>query len=183
MTSLRVAGTTTTCESLFMGVPCVSLAGRCHAHNVGLSLLTAVGMCDWVARTRAEYVRLAAAWAAKPGELAALRRRLRERMLRSPLCDAPPFLRALEQRYRECFERWRAGGSGSGDAVTANGRVSQRSSVSGEPLLADVEPTEADTPADGSHLQSALGDGADGGTRGVEGDFGLDKRMGEQPTG
>ncbi|GFH15822.1 O-linked N-acetylglucosamine transferase, partial [Haematococcus lacustris] len=40
------AGTTTTCESLYMGVPCLTLAGHCHAHNVGLSLLTAVGLAQ-----------------------------------------------------------------------------------------------------------------------------------------
>lgn len=38
------AGTTTTCESLFMGVPCISLVGGGHAHNVGASLLAAVGL-------------------------------------------------------------------------------------------------------------------------------------------
>jgi protein O-GlcNAc transferase len=38
------AGTTTTCESLYMGVPCVTMAGSVHAHNVGVSLLTKVGM-------------------------------------------------------------------------------------------------------------------------------------------
>lgn len=37
------AGTTTTCESLYMGVPCVTMAGSVHAHNVGVSLLTRVG--------------------------------------------------------------------------------------------------------------------------------------------
>lgn len=37
------AGTTTTCESLYMGVPCVTMAGSVHAHNVGVSLLTKVG--------------------------------------------------------------------------------------------------------------------------------------------
>ena len=37
------AGTTTTCESLYMGVPCVTMAGSVHAHNVGVSLLTNVG--------------------------------------------------------------------------------------------------------------------------------------------
>ncbi|RVX11707.1 putative UDP-N-acetylglucosamine--peptide N-acetylglucosaminyltransferase SPINDLY [Vitis vinifera] len=37
------AGTTTTCESLFMGVPCVTMAGSVHAHNVGVSLLNKVG--------------------------------------------------------------------------------------------------------------------------------------------
>ena len=37
------AGTTTTCESLYMGVPCVTMAGAVHAHNVGVSLLSNVG--------------------------------------------------------------------------------------------------------------------------------------------
>lgn len=37
------AGTTTTCESLFMGVPCITMAGSVHAHNVGVSLLSKVG--------------------------------------------------------------------------------------------------------------------------------------------
>lgn len=34
------------------GVPCLTLAGACHAHNVGVSLLTAVGLQqDWVAHS------------------------------------------------------------------------------------------------------------------------------------
>lgn len=37
------AGTTTTCESLYMGVPCVAMRGSVHAHNVGVSLLKTVG--------------------------------------------------------------------------------------------------------------------------------------------
>ena len=55
--SFPYAGTTTTCESLYMGVPCITLAGRCHAHNVGVSLLHAVGVAEgFVARTEDEYV-------------------------------------------------------------------------------------------------------------------------------
>ena len=42
------------------GVPCVTLAGRCHAHNVGASLLAACGLsAGWVAANDDEYVQLA----------------------------------------------------------------------------------------------------------------------------
>lgn len=42
------------------GVPCVTLAGRCHAHNVGVSLITTVGLSEhWVAHSENEYVTLA----------------------------------------------------------------------------------------------------------------------------
>jgi len=38
----------------------VTLAGRCHAHNVGVSLITTVGLSEhWVAHSEDEYVTLA----------------------------------------------------------------------------------------------------------------------------
>ncbi len=41
-------------------MPCITLAGGCHAHNVGVSLLTTVGLGEqWVARSIDEYVQLA----------------------------------------------------------------------------------------------------------------------------
>lgn len=41
-------------------MPCVTLAGRCHAHNVGASLLAACGLSTgWVAASDDEYVQLA----------------------------------------------------------------------------------------------------------------------------
>ena len=106
-----------------MGVPCVTLAGGCHAHNVGVTLLSAIGLqADWVAQTRDEYIRIATAAAANIDKLCALRARLRSVVLDSALCDAAPFLRGLEGRLRECFARWRSGGnsvrsSASGDAT------------------------------------------------------------------
>lgn len=59
------AGTTTTAEALWMGVPCVTLRGRCHAQNVGASLLGAVGLEEaCVAEDEEGYVAKAAALAA-----------------------------------------------------------------------------------------------------------------------
>lgn len=99
------AGTTTTCESLFMGVPCLTLKGSCHAHNVGVSLLTAVGLeSAWVAASEDQYVNMAAKAATNISELACLRASLRKRMQASVLCDGPAFMPGLEQAYRRMWK-------------------------------------------------------------------------------
>ena len=103
------AGTTTTCESLYMGVPCLTLQGSCHAHNVGVSLLTAIGLeAEWVASSEQQYVDMAVRAAGSVSELASLRAGLRQRMLASKLCDAPAFMQGLERAYRAMWVRTHA---------------------------------------------------------------------------
>lgn len=86
-------GTTTTCESLLMGVPVVTLAGQVHASRVGISLLNAVGHPEWIAQTADQYADITAQLADDASVRAALRSSLRAEMLASPLCDAPAFAR------------------------------------------------------------------------------------------
>lgn len=94
------AGTTTTCEALYMGVPVVTLKGRgIHAQNVGASLLSAVQLGDLVTETEEDFVKQAAACAKNLPRLAALRAGLRTRMLRSVLCDGPRHVARLERLY------------------------------------------------------------------------------------
>ena len=87
------AGTTTTCEALWMGVPVVSLAGNTHAGRVGASLLGAIGLGEdagsesLVARTPEAYVNLAANLAADRDRLGQLHASLRQRMEDSKLMD------------------------------------------------------------------------------------------------
>jgi len=99
-------GTTTTCEALWMGVAVVALTGDAHAGRVGGSLLHAVGLETFIARTVPDYVGRAVALAQNSGERAALRGTLRERMRRSALCDAPAFARRMETAFREMWLRW-----------------------------------------------------------------------------
>ncbi|CAD7700347.1 unnamed protein product [Ostreobium quekettii] len=113
------AGTTTTCESLFMGVPCLTLKGHCHAHNVGVSLVRAVGLEEhWLASTQEEYLQLAVEASQDFERLEELRSGLRDRMLKSPLCDAPAFMPKLESTYRSLWTRWLKQSGEGGDCVS-----------------------------------------------------------------
>ncbi|GAB4833345.1 hypothetical protein Ancab_031589 [Ancistrocladus abbreviatus] len=100
------AGTTTTCESLYMGVPCVTMQGRVHAHNVGVSLLNKIGLGHLVAKTEDEYVQLALQLASDLTSLSKLKMSLRDLMLKSPVCDGSSFTRSLESAYRLMWGRY-----------------------------------------------------------------------------
>ncbi|XP_073266108.1 probable UDP-N-acetylglucosamine--peptide N-acetylglucosaminyltransferase SPINDLY [Populus alba] len=100
------AGTTTTCESLYMGVPCITMAGAVHAHNVGVSLLSKVGLGHLVAKNEEEYVQLALQLASDISALSNLRMSLRELMSKSPVCDGPNFTLGLETTYRNMWHRY-----------------------------------------------------------------------------
>ncbi|KAL6559166.1 hypothetical protein OROHE_006535 [Orobanche hederae] len=100
------AGTTTTCESLYMGVPCVTMGGSVHAHNVGVSLLKTVGLSNLVSKNEDEYVQTAVQLASDIAALSNLRMRLRDLMLNSPLCDGSTFTHGLESAYRNMWQRY-----------------------------------------------------------------------------
>jgi predicted O-linked N-acetylglucosamine transferase (SPINDLY family) len=99
-------GTTTTCESLWMGVPVIALAGRVHAGRVGASILSAVGLDGWIAADKNAYVAIAVRAAADLDALGALRASLRDRMAVSPLCDAVRLAREIETAYRAMWRTW-----------------------------------------------------------------------------
>jgi predicted O-linked N-acetylglucosamine transferase (SPINDLY family) len=99
-------GHTTSLDSLWMGVPVVSLAGELPVSRAGLSQLTNLGLPELVARSGEEYVCIAAKLAADTVRLAELRATLRERMKASPLMDAPRFARAIEAAFRAMWREW-----------------------------------------------------------------------------
>jgi protein O-GlcNAc transferase len=101
-----INGGTTTCESLWMGVPTITLAGRVFIARAGASLLTNAGLPELIARDVDDYVEIAAALASDLPRLAAMRAGLRERVRASPLCDAPRLVANLESLYREAWREW-----------------------------------------------------------------------------
>ena len=92
-------GTTTTCEALWMGVPVVTLRGDRHSSRVGASLLTRVGLREFISTNRDEYVARAVALAEDLDRLRELRVGMRERMMESPLFDSRSFARSVLNVY------------------------------------------------------------------------------------
>ena len=92
-------GATTSCDTLWMGVPLVTLAGEGYMSRMGVSLLTTLGHPEWIATSPDEYVEMAATLAADIPALARLRARLRPQMEASGLCDAVGYTAHLEELY------------------------------------------------------------------------------------
>ena len=100
------AGTTTTCDALWMGVPVVTLAGSTHVSRVGVSLLNAVGLGELVASSVDDYVDVATRLAYDLPRLQAMRAGLRARVAASPLTDGAWFTRQFEAALRAMWQRW-----------------------------------------------------------------------------
>jgi protein O-GlcNAc transferase len=99
-------GTTTTCESLLMGVPTLSLIGQVHASRVGKSILTTAGVPELAAHSPQEFVQKAAELAKDEARIAMYHASLREKLLSSPLCDAASHARKIERVIRELWQAW-----------------------------------------------------------------------------
>lgn len=98
------SGTTTTCQTLWMGVPVVTLAGASHVSRVGVTMLSSVGLERCVARDENDYVRTAVALATDIPRLREARSGLRERMILSPLTNGASLTRFLEDAYAKMWE-------------------------------------------------------------------------------
>jgi len=99
-------GTTTTCESMWMGVPVVTRLGNMHVSRVGSSLLSSVGIGELATPDWEKYVDVAVELAQDPTRLSDMRGGLREKMSTSPLMDAIGHARSVEAAFREAWRRW-----------------------------------------------------------------------------
>jgi predicted O-linked N-acetylglucosamine transferase (SPINDLY family) len=100
-------GGTTTCDALWMGVPVATMAGRTTLSRGGVSILSNVGISELIARDSEQYVQIATRLAGDLPRLSALRAGLRDRVLASPLMNAPAFARDVESAYRRMWAEGR----------------------------------------------------------------------------
>jgi len=100
------SGGTTTCDTLWMGVPIITAPGTRPISRSTASILATLGLSDWIAASPEDYVRLAVRYAEDRESLAELRRTLRGRMRASPLMNEPQFARDVEDAYRRMWRAW-----------------------------------------------------------------------------
>ncbi len=100
------SGGITTAQTLWMGVPVVTLLGTTPPGRISASMLTALGLPDWIARDEDEYVQIALDFADDPAHLARMRAEMRGRIASSPIYSVRAYTRAVENAYRDIWRRW-----------------------------------------------------------------------------
>ncbi len=99
-------GGMTTLEALWMGVPVVTLAGNSVVSRQSTSALANIGLTELIFDDLPRYIQGAVMLARDSGRLAALRREIRQRMVKSPLCQPEHFAQDLEILYRSMWQAW-----------------------------------------------------------------------------
>jgi predicted O-linked N-acetylglucosamine transferase (SPINDLY family) len=101
------SGGLTTLESLWMGVPVVTMPGTTFASRHSTSHLSVAGLAELcVAESPEDYGQKAISLARDSALLASLRGTLRHSMEASPIADGASFTRDLEALYRQAWQDW-----------------------------------------------------------------------------
>ncbi len=100
-------GGTTTCDAFWMGVPTLTLAGDSLLSRQGASLLSVVGLSEWVAQDVETYIRKALDFSANIDQLNTLRQTLRPQLLASNLCNTGGFKNDFEQALWNMWHQFR----------------------------------------------------------------------------
>jgi len=99
-------GGVTTLEGLMMGVPVITLRWHTIVGRLSASILTTLGLTDWIAETPAQMADIAIRQTADLPALQTLRTSLRTRMMTSVIGDCPAYVAAVEQEYHALWEEW-----------------------------------------------------------------------------
>lgn len=99
-------GSTTTLESLWMGVPVITLPNETFAGRHSLTFLSNIGLTEVIARDAGHYIDLAVGLASDFTRLTELRAGLRSQLAQSPVCDGPRFARSLMVELRTAWREW-----------------------------------------------------------------------------
>jgi len=105
--SFPYSGQTTTCESLWMGVPVVTLTQDRFASRVSAAILHRSGYGDWVAASIPEYITIAAGLAKDLKSLAKTRAALRSRFASSSICNPALIAADMAEIFHRLWQDWK----------------------------------------------------------------------------
>ncbi len=100
---------TTACDALWAGLPVLTRIGEAFPGRVAASVLTAIGLPEMIVRSQPEYEAMAVDLASNPDKLAAIKAKLANNRLTTPLFDTEGFTRDLERAFAAMCERYRLG--------------------------------------------------------------------------
>lgn len=103
--SIPFSGATTSCESLWMGVPIITMHGNFPAARQTSCILTSLGEADWVARSEEEYIQIAKELPSNIDRLYKFRLGIREKIGSSPLGDPKIFTKYFYDALQEALTR------------------------------------------------------------------------------
>lgn len=119
------SGGTMIFDSIWMGLPLLTLAARPPLGRIGTGIMSNLGLGQWVAVDEEAYLAKAVAFSRDGKALAKLRRAMRKRIAASPLRDEAGFAHAVERAYREMWRRWCTNAQATPFDVTSNLKVRQ----------------------------------------------------------
>lgn len=90
-------GTTTSMESLWMGVPVITLEGTSHHSRVTHSILMNMQLNELSANSKSEYINIAIDLANDRQRIQTYKQKIRQRLLNSPIMNHKNFIQELEQ--------------------------------------------------------------------------------------
>ena len=99
-------GGTTSCETLQLGLPIITLIGKSFVSRMGYALLKSIGLEQLAAKNNQEYVGAAVMLASNLAHLAELRSGMKKRLASSTLCDELGFTQSLEHAYRDMWQKY-----------------------------------------------------------------------------
>jgi len=100
---------TTASDSLWAGLPVLTLMGGSFAGRVSASLLKAIQLPELITTSVEEYQRLAIRLASHPAEMKSLKQKLATNRLTSDLFDSPRYIRNVETAYVAMHQRYKGG--------------------------------------------------------------------------
>ncbi len=100
---------TTASDALWAGVPVLTLQGQSFASRVAASLLTNIKVPELITHTKEEYCSLAIELASNPDKLAAIKTKLAQNRLNTPLFNTKLFTQHIEAAYQAAYDRYHEG--------------------------------------------------------------------------